>query len=428
MMTLEEQSLEEIRRKIFTLIDSYFQLKSTEEDTNSYPLVIPPFGSDEIKEAVDSFLSTYVTMGKKCTQFETDFAKYIGVKHGLFVNSGSSANLIALSILSSPAIPNPIKPGDEIITSALTWSTTVFPIYDIGAVPVFLDSDPNTMTMDLNQIEKVIKDKTRAIMPVHLLGTPCDIEKIMEIANQYGLYVIEDCCEAHGAKVGDRMVGSFGHLSTFSFFFSHHISTIEGGMVLKNNSEFFEIGKSLRAHGWIRERCDRDSIAEKYPEYDPRFLFVHKGYNVRPTEIQGAFGIQQLPKLERFIEARVRAVEYLIGQLTKYREYLILPKIIEGVRQSWFGFAIIVKANAPFTRKELSAYLEDYGIETRPIMGGNFVEQPVMNSYFSYRTSNSLSESGFIFHNGIFLGLHNKLDYSRLNRIIKVFNKFFSHL
>ena len=423
-MQENKKSKEKIQNEIFSLIDKYFELNGESESEKLFPLVVPPFNSEEVKEALESLLSTYVTMGKKCYQFEADFAKYIGVKHGLFVNSGSSANLIALSILSSPAIENPILPEDEVITSAVTWSTTVFPILDIGAIPVFVDSDPETLTMDVQQIENAITEKTRAIMPVHLLGNPCDMESIMEIANKHQLYVIEDSCEAHGAMIKDKMIGSFGHLSTFSFFFSHHISTIEGGIVLTDNPLYMKIGQSLRAHGWVRERSDKDEIAKEFPKFDSRFLFVHKGYNFRPTEIQGAFGIHQLPKLEKFIEARIEAAHFLIKHLKKYEKYLILPKIFENARQSWFGFAIIVKENSPFTNRELSIYLEDKGIETRQIMGGNFVEQPVMD-ILPHKTINELPNSQFIFHNGIFIGLHNKIDIKRLEKVVEIFGEFF---
>lgn len=426
-MKNNNNSSEVISEKIFKLVDEFFELKEKQEEIKNFPLVVPSYGAEEVKESINSLLTTYVTMGKKCQQFENDFAKYLGVKHGLFVNSGSTANLIALSILSSPNLKDPIKPGDEIITPAVTWSTTVFPIYDINAVPVFIDIDPNNFTINIEQLKLAITEKTKAIMPVHLLGNPCDMKAIMEIAEEHSLYVIEDCCEAHGAKIGNRMVGSFGHLSTFSFFFSHHISTIEGGLVLSNNSEFIDIGKSLRAHGWIRERSDKKAIEKNYANRDSRFLFIHKGYNVRPTEIQGAFGIHQLPKLEGFVNARIEAARYLIKNLSKYSEQLILPKFLKDTRQSWFGFSIVVKENANFTKKELSNYLEEHGIETRPIMGGNFVEQPVMQS-LPHKTVSSLENSKLVFQNGLFIGLHHKLDNKKLAQIIKIFDKFFSEL
>lgn len=423
-----EDKKKEIKKEINNLIEKYFSLdeKNTELIGEfSYPLVVPTYGSDEVKEALDSLLSTYVTMGEKCKEFEKFFSEYVGMNHGLFVNSGSSANLIALSILNSPEVDDPIKKGDEIITPALTWSTTVFPIYNIDAIPVFIDIDPNTMTLDVDQIEDAITSKTKAILPVHLLGNPCEMEKIMEIASEKNLYVIEDCCEAHGAMRHNKKIGSFGDISTFSFFFSHHISTIEGGMVLSNDQSHIEIGKSIRAHGWVRERSDKEKFIKRYPKYDPRFLFVHSGYNLRPTEIQGAFGIHQIEKLDRFVSIRADAAKYLIDNLKNYEQFLILPKVLENSQQSWFGFPMTVKKEAPFTRNQLSDYLEENNIETRPIMGGNFVNQPVLDSQ-NYRTVNDLSNSQLIFENGIFIGLNHKSTKNKLKKIIQIVDSFFN--
>jgi len=423
-----EDKKKEIKKEINELIEKYFSLDKKNRELIgefSYPLVVPTYGSDEVKEALDSLLSTYVTMGEKCKVFENKFSEYVGMNHGLFVNSGSSANLIALSILNSPEVDDPIKKGDEIITPALTWSTTVFPIYNIDAIPVFIDIDPNTMTLDVDQIEDAITSKTKAILPVHLLGNPCEMEKIMEIAREKNLYVIEDCCEAHGAMRHNKKIGSFGDISTFSFFFSHHISTIEGGMVLSNDQSLIEIGKSIRAHGWVRERSDKENFIKRYPKYDPRFLFVHSGYNLRPTEIQGAFGIHQIEKLDRFVSIRADAAKYLIDNLKKYEQFLILPKVLENSQQSWFGFPMTVKKEAPFTRNQLSDYLEENNIETRPIMGGNFVNQPVLDSQ-NYRTVNDLSNSQLIFENGIFIGLNHKSTQNKLKKIIQIVDSFFN--
>jgi CDP-6-deoxy-D-xylo-4-hexulose-3-dehydrase len=192
-------------------------------------------------------------MGKKVQTFERMFAEFIGVKNAVMVNSGSSANLVALSVLTNRAIKNRIKRNDEVITPAVTWSTTLFPIINVGAVPVLVDVNLETYDIDTSEMEKAITHKTKAIMPVHLLGNPCDMKKIMEIAEDHNLFVIEDACEAHGAEFNGKKVGGFGDLATFSFFFSHHISTIEGGMVITNNEKYAELAKSLRAHGWIRE-------------------------------------------------------------------------------------------------------------------------------------------------------------------------------
>jgi CDP-6-deoxy-D-xylo-4-hexulose-3-dehydrase len=344
-------------------------------------------------------------MGEKVQKFERMFADYVGVKNAVMVNSGSTANLLALSILTNPVINSRIQKGEEIITPAITWSTTVFPIINVNAMPVLVDVDPDTYTIDTTEIEKTITDKTRAIMPVHILGNPCNMKEIMEIAEEHDLFVVEDCCEAHGAEFNGKKVGSFGDISTFSFFFSHHISTIEGGMVLTNNEEYAELAKSLRAHGWIRELKNRNEIAKKYKEIDARFLFINSGYNVRPTEIQGAFGIHQIKKLDKFIEIRRNNARYWTEKLKVYSDYLLLPEERKGTKHVWFGYPITVKPIAPFTRKDFVDFLEQKGIETRPVMAGNIAEQPAMK-LFKYRKADELNNSKIIMRNSFFFGNH----------------------
>jgi len=269
-----------------------------------------------------------------------------------------------------------------------------------------VDVDLETFNIKAEDVEKAITEKTRAIMPVHLLGNPCDIERIMEIAEEHNLFVIEDTCEAHGATVNGKKVGSFGDISTFSFFLSHHITTIEGGMVLTNNEEFFELAKALRAFGWVRDLKDKDKIVEKYKDIDKRFLFVNSGFNLRPTEIQGAFGIHQMKKLEKFIEIRKNNAKYWNDRLSEFSDYLMLAKERAGTRHVWFGFPITVKPEAPFLKEELVRFLEDSKIETRPIMTGNMVEQPVMNLIDHRLLSNDLANSKFIMRNSFFFGNH----------------------
>ena len=396
-----------VKEKIKQLVKDYFSLKKEEfiPGKSKIPLNIPSYSWEEVYEAIESILTTQVTMGEKVQKFEKMFADYVGVKYAIMVNSGSSANLLALSILVNPVISNRIREGEEIITPAVTWSTTVFPIINIGAIPVFVDVDLETFDIDPSEIEKAITDKTKAIMPVHLLGNPANMKDIMKIAEKYNLFVIEDCCEAHGAEFNGKKVGSFGDISTFSFFFSHHISTIEGGMILTNNEEYSELAKSLRAHGWIRERNDREKIAAKYPEIDERFLFVNIGYNVRPTEIQGAFGIHQIKKLDKFVEIRRENAKYWTEKLKKYSDYIILPKEEDGVKHVWFGYPITIRPGAPFTRHEFISFLEQRGVETRPITAGNISEQPVM-ALFPYRKVGELSNAKYIMRNSFFFGNH----------------------
>lgn len=401
---------EKIEEQIKKLLKEYFPLQTRKfiAGETKIPLSAPSYGWEETYEALESLLTTSVTMGEKVHEFERRFANYIGARNSVMINSGSSANLLALSVLTNPTIKQRIKRNDEIITPAVTWSTTIFPIINVGAIPVLVDVDLKTYNIDADQVEKAITNKTRAIMLVHLLGNPCDMKRIMEIAEDHDLLVIEDACEAHGAEFNGRKVGSFGDLSTFSFFFSHHISTIEGGMVLTDNDEYAELARSLRAHGWIRELKNREKIAEKYSEIDDRYLFINIGFNVRPTEIQGAFGIHQIKKLDKFIEIRRKNAKYLTKELEEFREYLLLPTERENVKHVWFGYPITVKPTAPFDREELRNYLEAKLIETRPIMAGNMAEQPAIN-LFKHRVVGDLSNSRAIMRRSFFFGTHHAI-------------------
>jgi len=416
---------DKIKEKIKYLVKEYFSSKTKEfiPGKTKIPLSVPSYSWEEAYEAIESILTTWVTMGEKVKKFEEMFAEYIGVENAVMVNSGSSANLLALSVLTNPIVKDRIQEGEEIITPAITWSTTVFPIINVGAVPVLVDVDLNTYTIDTNEVEKAITDKTSAIMLVHLLGNPCDMKEIIKIAEEHDLFVIEDCCEAHGAEFNGKKVGSFGDISTFSFFFSHHISTIEGGMILTDNEEYGEIAKSLRAHGWIRELKNKDKIAAEYPEIDERFLFINIGFNLRPTEIQGAFGIHQIKKLDKFIEIRRKNAIYWTKKLEKYSDYLILPKGRINTKHVWFGNPITVKPTAPFTRKEFVDFLEKKGIETRPIMAGNIVEQPVMK-LFKYRKVGDLNNSKFIMRNSFFFGNHQGIGKAEREYIVDCISEF----
>jgi CDP-6-deoxy-D-xylo-4-hexulose-3-dehydrase len=413
--------------QIKNLIKDYFKTRQIVAFTKrkyKIPLSVPSFDWEEVVEAVDSLLSTYLTMGEKVRRFEELFAKYIGSKEAVMVNSGSSANLIALNILSNPVLgDNTIKPGDEIIVPAVTWSTSIFPIINIGAIPVLVDINLETFSVKEEEIEEGVTDRTRAIVPVHLLGFPCNMRKIINIANKYKLYVIEDACEAHGAEWNGKKVGTFGDMGTFSFFFSHHITTIEGGMIVTDNEEYAELARVLRAHGWVRDLKQKDQILRKYPEIDPRFLFINMGFNVRPTEIQGAFGIHQIAKLEQFIKIRRENAKYWNEQLNKYSDYFIIHAEKENSRAVWFGYPITIKPNAPFKRKELVDYLESRGIETRPLVAGNMDEQPAMK-LFRYRKVGNLSNSRLIMRNSFFIGNHHAIGEEEREYFVNIVKNF----
>jgi CDP-6-deoxy-D-xylo-4-hexulose-3-dehydrase len=398
---------EEVRRQLRVLVERYFSRPLVREDSGAVhiPLSLPSYGVEEVMEALDSLLTKQVTMGRKVREFERRFAEYIGAPHAVMVNSGSSANLLALSVLTNPMLEGRIRPGDEIITPAVTWATTVFPIIQVGALPVLVDVDRDTINVSPAEVERAITSRTRALMLVHLLGNPCAMGPLMELARAYNLFVIEDCCEAHGAEDRGQRVGSFGHLATFSFYFSHHITTIEGGMVLSNDTNLDELARALRVFGWVRELRNREALAQEHAGIDPRYLFVNLGYNFRPTEIQGAFGMHQIRRLEGFIAARQATARFWTERLRPLERYFFFPAEREGTRHSWLFFPLLVRPDAPFTRDELAAFLESRQVETRPIMAGNIEEQPVMR-HFPYRAVGDLPTARFIMRNGMLLGLH----------------------
>ena len=419
---------QDILDEINSLIKKYFDDQKEEEfipGKTKIPLAVPQFGSDEVIESVESLISTWVTMGKKVKTFESQFRDYVGQKEALMVNSGSSANLLALSALSSPNFGNRIKPGDEIICPAVTWSTSVYPILNVGAKPVLVDVDLNTLNVSPETIENAITPRTKAIMAVHLMGNPCQTDKIKQIADKREINLIEDCCEAHGAKIGNKSVGSFGICSTFSFFLSHHITTVEGGMVLTNNDTVFDIATAQRAHGWIREMRNADKIAKEFPDVDKRFLFYETGFNLRPTEIQGAFGIHQMKKLDGFVKIRRNIAKEWNESLNEFKDYLILPEERNGTTHSYFAYPITIKENAPFSRKEITEFLESKLIETRPIAGGNLTEQPSAKLY-DHKVDGDLGCSKIIMKNSFFIGIHTGIKKQQQEFVKDTFNEFIS--
>lgn len=382
------------------------------------PLNVPTYGREEIDEVIDSLESGFVTMGAKVRRFEEMWADYIGVHRAVMVNSGSSANLLALSCLG-------LQPGDEVITPALTWATTVFPIAQVGAVPVLVDVDLDTYNIRPEAVERAITPRTKVIMPVHLLGNPCEMGELLEIAHHHSLRVIEDACEAHGAEWRDFTVGSISDIATFSFFFSHHISTIEGGIVVCNLDSMAERCRSLRAFGWAREQSDYSHMGQQFPGIDPRFLFLHAGYNFRPTEIQGAFGIHQLPRLEGFIEHRRETAAYWNKELAEFGDYIQLQEERSGTRHVWFAYPIMVKPNAPFTRQELQNFLEAKGVETRPIESGNMAIQPAMK-HVKHRISGSLTNAQLIHDQALFIGCHQGIGVIEREAVVEYLREFFA--
>ena len=381
------------------------------------------YGADEINAALGTLLSTYVTMGAQTRRFEELCSRHFGFEHGVMVNSGSSANLLAVAALVNPVTKNRLQPGDEVIVPALSWSTTVWPLIQCGLVPVIIDVDPDTLNLDLDEMRRAIGPKTRAVMPVHVYGNPCDMDGLMEIARQHRLIVIEDCCEALGAQYRGKSVGQFGDVATFSFYYSHHITTLEGGICHTNDFELAETMRILRAHGWVRETQGRENYEAQHPEIDPRFLFVNIGYNLRPTELQASFGPIQLQKLEKFVAIRADNAAYWRKTMAPFEKYFRFQTPTPHGRHSWFGFPMVIRPDAPFTPAEFRAHLKQHSIENRPLIAGNIARQPALK-LFPHRVSGDLRESNLVMSHGFTFGNHQGVNEAARAYVVEVMTKF----
>ncbi|MCM0605496.1 MAG: DegT/DnrJ/EryC1/StrS family aminotransferase [Xanthomonadaceae bacterium] len=392
------------------------------------PLNLSTFGHDEIRAAVNVLESGHVTMGKQCFEFEEQFAQTLNVKNAIFVNSGSSANLLAFFALANFAMPEikgrkRMQPGDEVIVPALTWSTTVWPILQAGGVPVFVDSDPETLQMKFEDVEKAISPKTVAICPVHVLGNAVPMGPIKQLAEKHRLWIIEDTCESLGTKHQGKTVGTWGDIGTYSFFFSHHITTIEGGMIVTPHDDIAELLRTLRAHGWTRHLKNREAVEKKYPDLDPRYLFVNMGFNLRPTEVNAAFGKIQLKKLSAFNDRRVEIANTWNNAFVDLISSgsLIPMKTTAQTDSTWFGYPVLLKNEE--TKRKFQGHLEKNGIETRPIICGNLARQPAFKT-LPHRTVSDLSGANRVMDSGIYWGSHPLMSKIEVDYVIKTVKEF----
>ena len=386
-----------------------------------HPLVKSTIISKKDKvEAIDSILSTYITMGTKVKNFETKFSKYINVKYGIMLNSGSSANLLIMFLLKY-LNSNDIyfdNSKTEIIIPAFTWSTSLFPIVQAGFKPVFVDVDINNFNLDSELVKKAITKNTCAIMVVHLLGYPCDMTEITKIAKSNNLIIIEDCCEAHGALWDNKKVGSFGDFSSFSFFFSHHITTGEGGLIATNNDYYSDFLRSLRAHGWVREMSQYDQLSKKYPSIDKRFLFYNPGFNLRPTDIVAALGLNQIDKLDEIVKCRRANHFYWKNGLSEFEELISTIDDPERGHISPFVFPIIIKDSKKLNRNKFQKYLENQGIETRTVASGNLLNQPFAQRFTKFEKRFDLNNSDYLMYNSFFWGNSHTVSESERNYVL----------
>jgi CDP-6-deoxy-D-xylo-4-hexulose-3-dehydrase len=391
--------------------------------SNIIPLSCPSIGKEEIIDVVNVLCSSNVTMGKNVERFEREFAEYLGVKHAVMVNSGSSANLLVASSLLSKRFTRHLSKGDEIIVPVVTWPTTIFPFAQLGLIPVMIDCD-DTLNIDPSKIEAAISSKTKAICIVPILGNPCDMKKVQDVCRKYNLLLIEDTCESLGSRYESKFCGTFGLAGTYSFFFSHHMTTIEGGMIVTNDDEFVDIVRCQRAHGWIRNLDAKDTYASEHSDIDPRFLFIDWGYNFRPMELQAVIGSRQLKKLDEMNRVRKNIAKTLKEYLSVYNEYIYFPTTVNGGDSTFFGFPFLIKETCPINRCEIISILENNGISTRPIVGGNLSLQPAFN-LFEWRKGCEFKNADKVHSQGVYFGTHPGMTLDHCKHIFNVFSKIF---
>jgi CDP-6-deoxy-D-xylo-4-hexulose-3-dehydrase len=418
-----------LRQHIGTLVDLYAQRYRAPQPFLPGMTSIPPsgklIGAEEIKLMVDAALDGWLTTGRFNAAFETQLAALLGVKHVLTVNSGSSANLIAFSALTSPRLGDrAIRPGDEVIGVAAGFPTTVNPILQFGAVPVFVDVELGTYNIDTTQLEAAIGPKTKAIMLAHTLGNPFNLQAVTSICRKHGLWLVEDCCDALGSTYDGRMVGTFGDIGTLSFYPAHHITMGEGGAVFTNNDELKAIAESFR--DWGRDcycapgkdnTCGK-RFCQKFgqlPEgYDHKYTYSHLGYNLKITDMQAACGVAQLAKAPQFVAQRKHNFAYLYERLRACEEFLILPQATEHADPSWFGFPITLRDSAPVSRLDLLTYLDQNAVGTRLLFAGNLVRQPYMKDR-PYRISGTLDNTDTVMNRTFWIGVQPALSQDMLD-------------
>jgi len=415
------------KKKIFNAVKEYFDQQNSYEfkaGKSKINVGYPCFDSIEVISALDSLIDLNISQGKKVKQFEREYSDYLGMDFGVAVNSGSSANLLALtSLVMSGIVPK----GSEVIVPAATFTTVISPILQAGLKPVFVDIEMETYNISSRAIESAITESTGLIMVVHSLGNPANMKEIMRVSNEHEIPVFEDCCEAHGSSIDGKKSGSFGIISAWSFFVAHNITTGEGGMVNTNDPKLDYILRSIREFGRlinVDPSMERFGYSDDYlTDYDERYVFENIGYNVRMTDIAASLGIEQLKKLDSFNNKRVKNAENYCTGLKKHNKYLTMPNTPYGYFHSFYGFTILVNKDAPFSRKDIITFLENKNIETRAFMGGNLSLQPAYRD-LGIKVSGDLLITENLTNNAFFIGCHPFLNDVAVNYVIKSIDKF----
>ena len=427
-----------VRQEIMELTSQYVENSHAKKSFIPGKTIVPVsgkvFGKKEVQMLVSSSLDFWLTTGRYNQEFEKQLGNFLGIKFAMTTNSGSSANLLALSSLTSEQLgERSLKPGDEVITVAAGFPTTVNPILQNNLIPVFVDVKIPTYVIDENLIEENITEKTKAIMIAHTLGNAFNIKKIVDIARKHNLWLIEDCCDALGTTYDDKFVGTFGDISTLSFYPAHHITTGEGGAVLTNNLQLKKIIESFR--DWGRDcycapgqsnTCGKRfdwKLGDLPFGYDHKYTYSHVGYNLKITDMQAAIGLAQLDKLPEFIKKRKENFEFLYEHLSSFEKYLILPNSVENSDSSWFGFPITVRDDVSFSKESLINYLSQKLVDTRPVFAGNLIKQPYFKNKI-FKTGKTLSNTDKIMNQSFWIGVFPGLSTEMLEYVIKQFETF----
>ena len=401
--------------------------------TARLPMTVNTFGDAELAAALAALVRGPMTMGPRVAAFEAAFAAAMGTRHAVFCNSGSSANLLAIAALTrtldAAGVPL-LGAGDEVIVPAVTWSTTLWPVVQCGAVPVIVDVSSETLNLTVQAVEAALSPRTRAVFAVHLLGNPAPIVELRALCAARGLTLVEDTCEALDAEVPDpeqdgaaRKAGTFGRFGTYSFYFSHHISTIEGGMVTCDDDADADRLRILRSHGWTRHMAPATRVASEqaHAAIDPRFLFVDHGYNLRGTDVQAAIGLVQLERRHGFLQRRREVAAAWHAVRAELREVFVPIHFAAGA--SHFAFPLILRRDFPATRAEFFAFLEAEGIETRPLVAGNLARQPAL-AQVQHRIAGDLAQADLIHERGMYVGIHPVLDATAAAHLPEVLRRF----
>lgn len=377
-----------------------------------------PWDNEEI-EAIQSVIdSDMYTMGKNVAEYEKEFAKHFGTRYAVQVSSGSTANLLAVATL---VYSGRIARGSEVIVPAVSWSTTYAPLEQFGMKLVFVDIDKDTLNISVEGVKKAITPNTKMIFAVNLLGNSCDYDELLRICEDNDLILIEDNCESLGAKYNDKYLGTIGLMGTYSTFYSHHMCTMEGGVVVTDDKELYEYMLAIRAHGWTRNLPDDSTIYEKKDDsFYESFNFIVPGFNLRPLEMEGAIGLKQLKKIDKMISLRRSNAEYFVERMKKYPEIRLQKEVGES---SWFGFSLVLTGSLADRRSELVQALRNANIECRPIVAGNFTRNAVIK-YMNYSIPNELVNSDDIHYHGLFIGNHSSNNNKEVDYFIEILERF----